>query len=461
MNIYSLVAADAAGNVVFATRLLSDYPSTTPGALEPIYSGRQDIYVSKLDSAGSRFVYGTYLSVTPGAKEIYAAAPRALAVDRAGNAWIASSFNALSGNSNGVGNTLIELSSDGSKILHSESSFAVFGDHSLFVDPDGNLIVIGSTDLNLTTNPDAPLRAPCLESTTYSLGNLYYRKLSSEGKQLYASYIPAASVAAFDPQGRPYLLLPPPDVFQISRTQNVFRQDFAVHTEPSVACLINPARGLAQNAFEGLNGIQQYIVPGQLVIIAGAALGPISPAIAGLDQQGNLPLELAGVRVLLDGVNAPIASSQYGLITISAPAALKIGTTVDLEVESNGLKTTPLPVGVVAAAFYLFTLDGAGRGPAAAINQDGSINSLDHPSKVGSVVSVFGAGASANAPIQVYVNSQPSTIEYAGPAPGLVPGVIQVNFRVPPTKNGTALLSVSPGLFFGFPLPAVTLEVEN
>src|SRR5258708_31730929 len=66
----------------------------------------------------------------------------------------------------------------------------------------------------------------------------------------------------------------------------------------------------------------------------------------------------------------------------------------------------------------------------------GSTNSTAHPAKVGSRVSVFGTGARMNAAIQVRVDRQPAMVEYAGPAP-LFPGVIQVDFLVPPTKSGT------------------------
>jgi uncharacterized protein (TIGR03437 family) len=137
-------------------------------------------------------------------------------------------------------------------------------------------------------------------------------------------------------------------------------------------------------------------------------------------------------------------------VTISVPETLT-GASASLEVESNGLKTAPISVGVGASAFYLFTRDGIGRGPAAAINQDRSINSPEHPAPVGSIVSVFGTGAGVKAPVQVLANNQPAIIEYAGPAPGLVPGVTQVNFRVPATRGGTAAVSVGPSAAFPWP----------
>jgi uncharacterized protein (TIGR03437 family) len=203
------------------------------------------------------------------------------------------------------------------------------------------------------------------------------------------------------------------------------------------------------------------------VTIAGVALGPISPVSARLDNEGKLPLELAGVRVFLDGQSIPLVSVQYGLVTVSVPETLA-GNLLTVQVESNGQRTAPAQVEITPTWFYVFTLDGSGKGPAAAINQDGSINSPDHTAKTGSVVSVFGTGASVKTPIKVWVNYQPAEVQYAGQAPGLVPGVMQVNFRVPITTSGTALISVFAGQSsrpFVFqqdiPSPTTTVEIGN
>jgi len=72
VNSNSLMAVDAAENIVVATPNVEGRQfATTPGALESSYGGHQNIYVAKIDSSGTRLVYGTYLSVTPGSKEIY------------------------------------------------------------------------------------------------------------------------------------------------------------------------------------------------------------------------------------------------------------------------------------------------------------------------------------------------------------------------------------------------------
>jgi uncharacterized protein (TIGR03437 family) len=84
---------------------------------------------------------------------------------------------------------------------------------------------------------------------------------------------------------------------------------------------------------------------------------------------------------------------------------------------------------------------------AAAVNQDGSLNSEAHPAKPGWVVSVWATGIGRTDPqpldgqvaegavdyhcCSLYLFDQPLEVLYGGAAPGLVAGVVQINFRVP------------------------------
>jgi uncharacterized protein (TIGR03437 family) len=82
---------------------------------------------------------------------------------------------------------------------------------------------------------------------------------------------------------------------------------------------------------------------------------------------------------------------------------------------------------------------------AAAMNEDGSLNSPEHPAKPGSAVAIWATGTGfirvrdgeiSIAARQDYCCSlvAPYTsieVLYAGAAPGLVAGITQINFRVP------------------------------
>jgi uncharacterized protein (TIGR03437 family) len=94
----------------------------------------------------------------------------------------------------------------------------------------------------------------------------------------------------------------------------------------------------------------------------------------------------------------------------------------------------------------LFTHDGSGRGQAAILNEDGTINSVLKPAPCGSIVALFGTGgdltdplfgdgqiATAAAPtvvhgLRTFIGNQFVRADYRGAAPGLVNGAIQVKY---------------------------------
>ena len=88
----------------------------------------------------------------------------------------------------------------------------------------------------------------------------------------------------------------------------------------------------------------------------------------------------------------------------------------------------------------------------AAINQDGTLNSAANPAKPGSIVSIWATGfGNAAGPLDAAVATTADdwcsycqisvsgvnneTVEYAGAAPGLIDGVMQINFMVPPQRG--------------------------
>jgi len=83
------LAIDAGGNAyVTGVTLSSDFP-TTPGAFQSVSGGARDAFVTKLNPAGSLLVYSTYLG---GGKHDLASA---IAVDAAGNAFVAGTTGPL------------------------------------------------------------------------------------------------------------------------------------------------------------------------------------------------------------------------------------------------------------------------------------------------------------------------------------------------------------------------------
>jgi len=104
---------------------------------------------------------------------------------------------------------------------------------------------------------------------------------------------------------------------------------------------------------------------------------------------------------------------------------------------------------VAGAAPGLFTADSTGTGQAAALNEDGSYNDAALPAVPGSMIVLFGTGEGQTSPagvdgkpaadpypkpvqaVTVRIGGQTAEVLYAGAAPGLVAGVLQLNVRVP------------------------------
>ncbi len=189
------------------------------------------------------------------------------------------------------------------------------------------------------------------------------------------------------------------------------------------------------------------LAPGEILTLFGRRLGPASLE-SNAPQQGKFPSSLAGVRVLFDGIPAPILYVQASQLSVVAPFRLEGQSLVSLLVEVEGRPAAPSTLEVLAAKPALFTANGSGRGPGALLNQDGSVNTAQNPAGPGSVVVLYLTGAgSMNPPGQdghiatalsglsqvptAQIADLPATVLYAGNAPGIVEGAIQMNVQVP------------------------------
>ena len=189
------------------------------------------------------------------------------------------------------------------------------------------------------------------------------------------------------------------------------------------------------------------ISPGEFITLSGLNFSSGSPQY-GQVQNGRFTTSLAGVSLTFDGTPAPLVYSSYGQINAIVPyeVAGKSSTTITFQM---GSATASAQVPVVPAAPSLFTADASGIGQAAALNQDGSVNSAANPANPGDVIVLYGTGEglenpvpadgaitsgtppSPQLPISVTIGGSPAKVTYAGAAPGLAAGVIQINAVIP------------------------------
>ena len=212
------------------------------------------------------------------------------------------------------------------------------------------------------------------------------------------------------------------------------------------------------------------VAPGEIIVIFGQNLGPATLATLQLTGDGlSVTTQLEQTRVLFDGIPAPLIYTSAGQLSAVVPYGIAGRGTVNLQTEYKGIRSNATPVALLEAQPGLFTRDASGGGPGAILNQDGSVNGLDKPAAAGSVIVLFGTGEGLPDPVpadgavitgaplprprlgvSVTVDGQPAEVLYAGAAPALVAGVLQLNVRLPAGLTGSALpLRVSIGSVAG------------
>jgi len=191
------------------------------------------------------------------------------------------------------------------------------------------------------------------------------------------------------------------------------------------------------------------IAPGQIVSLFGSRFGPNCPAAFSLDDDGRVPAELAETTVTFNRRPAPVLFANEHQINAIVPDHLGDERGALVQVEYAGMRSNVLTAATTTAAPALFTIDESGQ--AAALNQNGTVNSAQAPAAPGSVLSLFGTGMGRmdplipagevvsptgplprpRMPVHVDIGGEAAEVLYAGAAPGLVSAVFQVNVRVP------------------------------
>ena len=200
--------------------------------------------------------------------------------------------------------------------------------------------------------------------------------------------------------------------------------------------------------------------PGELITIFGTGFGPATLTVTAVDGSGVLGTLVGETRVLFDGVAAPLLYATRGQLSTLIPYSAAGRTSISMQVEYQGVASGPVILPISAANPGVFTADDTGRGQAKAVNEDSSLNSAASPASGGSVIVFYATGegqtnpggvdgkvtnsavlAKPLLPVEVLVNGLPAEVLYAGAAPGLVAGTMQVNVRVP---NGVPAGSAVP-----------------
>jgi uncharacterized protein (TIGR03437 family) len=192
------------------------------------------------------------------------------------------------------------------------------------------------------------------------------------------------------------------------------------------------------------------IAPGQMVVVWGSAMGPDDiQTLTAAQPNGVVASAMAGVRVLFDGVPAPLVyvSAKQCAAVVPYLAALK--PVAHVQVEYNGRRSDPLAVAIAPTGPGLFTANMSGSGQAAVTNSDNrTANSPAAPAKPGDIVVLWLTGEGVTDPpgvdgrlaigilpkpvagVSVEIGGLPAKVEYQGAAPYNMPGLMQINARI-------------------------------
>jgi uncharacterized protein (TIGR03437 family) len=199
--------------------------------------------------------------------------------------------------------------------------------------------------------------------------------------------------------------------------------------------------GVANAAGSATGMLSGRVAPSEVISIYGLHLGVSTPQSATFNGSGFLPTTLGGISATIGGAPAPLLYVSDTQINAVAPAELTLGAAVNLEISNGSLTLAPFRIVVDPADPGVFLEP---NGTATAISQDGTVNSASNPAPNGSIVSIWATGAgyapgsdgqmatAAQQTCSCVISSQTTNLSpaYAGAAPGMVNGIVQINFKV-------------------------------
>jgi uncharacterized protein (TIGR03437 family) len=453
------IALDSSGSAyIVGVTTSPDFP-TTKGAFQETYRGAANMgFLAKLNPQGTGITYATFLG-GPGNDSA-----NAVALDGTGNIYITGStmgFDQILFGflypipfadfliSNplpvpgffiaGSGATyVLKLDSAGSSKEFLQYIGGNFGNGSaIAVDPSGRAWVAGNTNASGISTP-ASTAFPTVHPFQAKTGQGFVAEISIDGSALlFSSLLDAASSLALDPSGNAFVIGNTRRFVSYKYFYPSALLDRINSTVPSAVTVEEPQRIVPRL---GSSFPYEGVVSSEIVVLTGTGLGPDQEVAAQLTEAGTLATFLAGTSVTFDGIPAPLLSVQAERVVCIVPFAIadRYLSTTTIQVQSNNSSSNAILLGAGSTAVEAL----------AVVNEDGSPNSADRPAAPGSVVIVYAAGFGQTvpgsmdgqingvgtlkiSPVGVNIANQDAQILYAGPAPGQVAGITQINFLLP------------------------------
>jgi uncharacterized protein (TIGR03437 family) len=247
----------------------------------------------------------------------------------------------------------------------------------------------------------------------------------------------------------------------------------------STAAAVNPAATITVNlsvqavpkpAFTSVASAASYVTgavsPGENIVIFGSGLGPAQLVLGHLTNNAFDNL-LSETQVFFDTTPAPIVYASANQTSVMVPYGVAGRATTNIRIVYKGVQSDPITYSVIATTPAIYTANSGGFGQGAILNQDLSVNGAGNAAAPGTVVAIYMTGEGVTSPASVdgviagingaglfhpvqtvtaTVGGLPANVEYAGSAPSILYGVMQVNVRIPDNaQTGNAALVIKVG----------------
>ena len=477
------VATDQSGNVyVTGFTDASDFPTTTglpaspvTGSFPPVYG----VFAAKLNSAGQKILYSTVIAgmdcASCGTPNVPRTVGIGIAVDGSGNAVVVGDTNSTDLPVNPRGNSVpgafvFKIHATGNELVYftylgSGASVGSFfypdtaAASPIAADASGDAYVAGNTNgqgfvTKLSPSGTTVWTTP-LSGLNPSVPNAISVDNSDDVWLTGSGFVAELSV-----DGSTFLYsepFPPAEAGQAIAVD----QSGVVHFAGSTGLVSTsaPPLFLSDRAFNIVNAASNQfsgtVAPGEVISLYGLGLGPNTPVTA-IPENGFFPTSLGGVQVLINGMPIPLLYVSASQINAEIPSGVASGGLINqMAVVQVVYNLVPLPEFHLALAGSNFAVFENPGGSMAVINQDGTLNKMANPAKPGSVVTIWATGLGTASPaVDGAVATAPNnycskcqialfngittiteTVQYAGSSPGLIDGVMQINFTIPTQLN--------------------------
>jgi uncharacterized protein (TIGR03437 family) len=195
--------------------------------------------------------------------------------------------------------------------------------------------------------------------------------------------------------------------------------------------------------------LHNAVAPGEIISLFGIGIGPPESCAMELIEGGTrAATEVCETEVQFNGTPAPIVYTQSDQTSVVAPLWIQDLIRIRVNVHYRGIPSGTHALAVTRAVPGILTLDASGAGPAAALLLDYSVIGAGNPATRGSTILVFMTSGGVTEPpgedgqivsgievlqlpVRAEIGGIPATVSFAGSAPSLIKGVLQLNVRVP------------------------------